>query len=142
MAKSVLTLLSRDQIAGQLARFGVVGVVGFCVDAFVLYVCLWAGLGFYIGRLFSYLTAASATWVLNRAFTFAHSGTARRHRQWAKFVILNSFGGLLNYGVYAMLILTGEPFETHPILAVAAGSISGMVLNFWLSRTFVFSSVK
>lgn len=136
------TFLARERTTGQFARFGVVGTIGFVVDAAVLYLCLWIGLGFFAGRLISYLTAATTTWALNRAFTFASAPSERRHRQWAKFVALNSVGGAINYGVYSLLIVLGEPFQTYPVIAVGAGSIAGMIVNFWLSRTLVFASLK
>ena len=54
----------------QFLRFGVVGTVGFLVDAAVLLGMLALGLGPYGGRVLSYLAAASTTFALNRAWTF------------------------------------------------------------------------
>ena len=132
--------LARDHPIGQFLRFGIVGTIGFVVDTAVLYLALWLGAGFYGGRVISYLVAATGNWALNRAFTFPSSGDDHAHRQWAKFLVLNVFGAIANYGAYAALIGMGEPFLTYPVLAVAAGSIAGMVFNFTLSKRFVFSN--
>jgi len=130
----------RDTIL-QFLRFGVVGTVGFLVDAGVLLAMLWAGLGPYGGRVVSYLAAASTTFALNRAWTFR---TASRDgpvaAQWGQFVAVNLIGFAANYGTYAALIASVPYVAAHPVLGVAAGSIAGMFLNFGLSRRFVFKA--
>lgn len=123
----------------QLFRFGVVGVAGFLVDAGVLTVAIAAGLGPWIGRIVSYLAAASTTFALNRAWTFRGRAAAGGiGTQWARFVTLNLGGFALNYATYAALIATVPLVAAHPVLGVAAGSVVGMGANFFLSRHFVF----
>jgi len=122
----------------QLLRFALVGVVGFVVDAG----CLQAYLAllpdhFFDGRAASYLAAATTTWACNRAFTFgASAGTAAW--QWGRFVLFNLSGGAVNYGVYAVLVETQPLVARYPVLAVAAGSLAGLGVNFIVSRKFVF----
>lgn len=123
----------------QFLRFGVVGTVGFVVDAGVLLGMMALGLGPYGGRVVSYLIAASTTFALNRAWTFR---TARRDApvaaQWGRFVLLNLAGFAANYGTYAALVAGVPLVAAHPVLGVAAGSVAGMFINFGLSRRFVF----
>jgi putative flippase GtrA len=125
----------------QFLRFGVVGTVGFLVDSAVLLAMMAAGLGPYGGRVVSYIAAASATFALNRAWTFR---TARRDApvasQWGRFLALNLVGFAANYGSYAALIATLPLVAAYPVLGVAAGSLAGMFINFGLSRRFVFKS--
>ena len=97
-----------------------------------------ANLDPYTGRIFSFLFAATGTWILNRNYTFRSSVPAPRTRQWARFVTANTVGGALNYGVYSALILSGGWFIEAPVLAVAVGSIVGLAFNFTASRKFVF----
>lgn len=123
----------------QFARFGVVGVVGFGIDVLVLYTALAMGLGLYSGRLVSYLVAATTTWAMNRAYTFRKGSNVSKTKQWVIFVLLNTLGGAINYGVYAGLVNGVVLFEYYPVFAVAVGSLSGMVVNFTLSRTYVFN---
>lgn len=123
----------------QFAKFSVVGTIGFIADTGALYLLMFvAGLDPFTGRLFSFLFAATVTWLLNRNYTFRGSAPAPRTRQWARFVTVNAVGGALNYGVYSALILSGGWFLEAPVLAVAAGSIAGLACNFTASRKFVF----
>ena len=46
----------------QLASFLVAGALGFLVDVAVLYAALALGAGWILGRLLSFLAAASFTW--------------------------------------------------------------------------------
>ncbi|WP_119677496.1 GtrA family protein [Indioceanicola profundi] len=134
-------------IRRQFAIFAAIGVAGLLVDMAALWVALNPlGLDLYTGRLFSYLCAASFTWWMNREFTF--KGVSRRGavRQWGRFLAANAVGAAVNYAVYAVVIavvpLTGlwpdEAAELIPYAGVAAGSISGLVFNFTLSRLVVF----
>jgi putative flippase GtrA len=124
----------------QLLLFGIVGCVGFLVDASVLYALVnLLGWGALESRGLSYLAAATMTWLLNRRLTFADSFSDARGREWTKFVMLNMLGGFANYSVYAAYIkLHGT--SSHALLTgVAAGSLIGMVVNFVVSRRYVFN---
>ncbi len=87
------------RLAVQFGKFGVVGVIGLVVDTAVLYAGLALGLEFFAARVPSFFAAATATWALNRAFTFKGATTGPLHRQWAKFIAANAFGGVVNYAV-------------------------------------------
>jgi putative flippase GtrA len=132
--------LARSGTSRQFLSFALIGAAGFVVDASCLSLCLWLGSGFYIGRLISYLCAATFTWAANRQFTFDNvSGNVLA--QWARFLLANSLGGTINYGIYAALVyLLPMPFGKYPFLAVGAGSIAGLFANFLMSRKFVFAA--
>lgn len=122
----------------QFAKFGVVGVIGLLVDTAVLYGGLALGLEFFAARIPSFFAAATATWALNRAFTFRGAADEPLHRQWAKFIAANAIGGVVNYGVSVGLESSVQTVAEHPFLAVAAGSIAGMFFNFAASKHLVF----
>jgi putative flippase GtrA len=125
----------------RIIRFGFVGCVGFCVDTGVLYLALYVlGMSYYGGRIISYAVAASSTWYMNRRFTFADSRNDNRLREWVRFVMLNLFGGSVNYGVYAAYIGMHAGSPVVPAIGVALGSIAGMLVNFYLSRRLVFNA--
>lgn len=126
------------RLATEFFRFGVVGTIGFVVDTSVLYAALALGTGPYLGRVPSYLAAATTTWLLNRLWTFKARNSGPVARQWAIFVAVNLLGFALNYGTYALCIAFVPVMAAHPILAVAAGSIAGLFSNFFLSRMLVF----
>ncbi|MBI1774830.1 MAG: GtrA family protein [Proteobacteria bacterium] len=122
----------------QLFRFAAVGAVGFFVDAAVLYLLIYgAGLGPLLARLPSFLAASAVTWIANRTWTYGGAHPGSMAAQWGRFVLVNGIGGILNYAIYA-LCLAAEPFRSHPVLAVAVGSLSGLACNFAASRRFVF----
>lgn len=125
------------RILAELARFGLVGVLGFLVDAGTLYVGVAIGLNLYEGRLISYLIAATTTWVFNRSFTFRRRDPVS-FGEWFRFLMANAVGGSVNLATYALLVAISLSIARAPILAVAAGSIAGLLINFGLSRRLVF----
>jgi putative flippase GtrA len=133
------------KVAGQMLRFGIVGGIGFLVDAGVLYAMLALGLDPYGGRVVSFLAAASATWILNRSFTFRRDSPpngiysdTHPAGEWLIYLGLMAIGGLVNYGTYAAAVALFEPVHRIPVIGVALGSIAGMAINFWTSKTMVF----
>lgn len=129
----------RLRLPGEVFRFGIVGIVGFAIDAGVLTLGLLAGTGPWFGRALSYVVAASATFGLNRAWTFRGAERSRPlAHDWGLFLLVNLVGFACNYGTYAALIAGVPLMRDLPVLAVAAGSLAGMVGNFVLSRKYVF----
>jgi putative flippase GtrA len=128
---------ARVAVLVQFLMFGSVGTVGFLVDTAVVY-ALRRQLGLYVAGIVSYLVAASVTWALNRSWTFRGRGGGPAHHQWIQFLAVNLGGFILNRGTYAILVTFVPLCAEHPVLAVAAGAIAGMFLNFGLTRTLVF----
>ena len=120
-----------------LARFAAVGALGFVVDSCVLYAGLAAGLTLLSGRLVSFLTAATFTWYCNRRFTFRSAGRDYA-REWLRYLMANAVGGAANLGVYAALVAFVRGIAQMPVIAVAAGSATGLIFNFALSCALVF----
>ena len=130
---------AREQAIGEFARFGVIGVIGFIVDASILkLVVALFNVDLYSGRLVSYLAAATGNWMLNRRFTFKQASPASPFRQWLKYIGANGLGFLANYSTYAALITYVEIAKTYPVLGVAAGSIAGLSFNFTVNKFWVF----
>lgn len=123
----------------QLFWFTVVGTLGFVVDSSVLYAGLAIGLGPYVGRVISYIAAATTTWYLNRKWTFKPTHKASRS-EYMKFVVLNLGGFVVNYGTYVLCLHAHPVFAQHPVLAVAAGSIAGLFVNFGINKFLVFKT--
>jgi putative flippase GtrA len=134
----VATSLPRPDIVGQFLRFGTVGAFGFLIDTATVY-ALRGALGLYGAGLAAYVAAASANWALNRSWTFRGRGDGAAHRQWARFLLANLAGLVLNRGTYAALVSAVPLCATQPVLAVAAGAVAGMGMNFVLCRRVVFA---
>jgi putative flippase GtrA len=128
---------ARLLMAEQFLRFGTVGVVGFSVDTATVYGSRGV-LGLYGAGMLAYLTAATTTWALNRAWTFRGLGSGPAHRQWMKFLAANTVGFTLNRGAYALLVTFMAAAAAQPVIATAGGAIAGMFVNFSLSRRLVF----
>ena len=123
----------------QFLSFSFIGAIGFVVDAGFLQLLVSFGeLNPYIGRVFSYLIAASLTWELNRRYTFPKRADVKFHRQWFFYLGVNGIGGLLNYGTYALLVFNSRFFHHYLYLGVGVGAIISLACNFTLSKYFVF----
>jgi putative flippase GtrA len=131
------TIDARGEALGQFLRFGLVGGIGFFADSATVY-ALRAEIGLIAAGMVSYFVAATVTWALNRNWTFRGLGNGPAHRQWARFLLANLVGFVLNRGTYVLLVSLVPFCAEQPVLAVAAGALAGMGVNFGLSRAVVF----
>lgn len=127
--------------ASEFLWFCAVGVLGFVVDAGVLYAsAVW--IGWLAGRVLSFLTAASATWWLNRRYTFTQKNPEDQPpqtvgRQYLRYLLSMMAGGLVNYGCY-VATLHWLKIPAAALAGVGIGSIAGLGVNFTLARWLVF----
>ena len=118
--------------------FALAGGVGYVVDAGVLLLAA-SSLGPYAGRLLSFCAAVFATWLINRSLTFRkrHSGLPW-YREFLRYFTVCLGGGSVNLAVYALLTFVFMLSGWGLLLALGAGSLAGMGVNFVLSKRFVF----
>ncbi|WP_374621863.1 GtrA family protein [Devosia sp.] len=121
---------------GGIVPFAVVGAIGFGVDGLSLMLLMTIGLPPLIARPPAFLIAVTATFLLNRVFTFTERRAASARSEAAGYLAVQVLGALVNYGVFAAVL--GMIPTIHPLLALAAGSIVGMVFNFAVLRTLVY----
>ena len=122
----------------QFARFALAGVAGLAADVLVLYLALAIGMGFYAGRVLSFLAAVWVTWQINRHYTFDSGLAGSAWRQWWRYLAAMLGGGAVNYAAYSLVILLAAPRPWLALAAVAAGSLAGMLVNFTSARLVVF----
>jgi putative flippase GtrA len=116
----------------QFLFFCIVGTVGFVVDSTALLALTqFMGMHHLLGRVFSFLLAATITWTLNLRFTFR---AVRRARSWLPYVLATSFGAVINITVYQVWVLLVGTTPTQLLIGVALGSISALFFNFLISR--------
>lgn len=126
------------KVIRELFWFGLAGTMGFLVDTGVLYL-LKSSLGLYYGRLFSFICAVGATWIMNRHLTFKQRASGLSlPREFSRYLGLMLGGGAVNYVTYALLVYYFAVVANQPVWGVAAGSIAGMMVNYLLARIFVF----
>ena len=128
---------ARIRMLSEFAMFCTVGLFGLILDTVTVY-GLRGMMGLYAAGVVAYVVAATGNWVLNRVWTFRGQGGGPAHRQWARFIAANSVGFVLNRGTYAILITWCPVAAREPVIAIVAGSIMGMAVNFYLSRRMVF----
>ena len=118
--------------------FGVVGVIGFFVDATVLYLSM-VYLGPFYGRCASLVCSITTTWLINRNITFTDS--RRPYTKWvegAVYMAIMLVGASINFLIYAGLVLSNELAQSYPIIGIAVGSSIALVWNFSLTRAVLY----
>lgn len=129
-------------------RFACVGGTIAVIDAGVLYLLKdLPGFNAYLARVFSYIAAMSAGYVLNRYFTFHHIDKGRALLdELIRFFSVHALGGVLNFGVFALVVFFGEQADltrfwsaVMPLIGVWVGGLIGMTFNFLFSSRFVFN---
>ncbi|WP_431125907.1 GtrA family protein [Variovorax paradoxus] len=123
------------KLGRQFLSFAVVGAIGFVVDVAVLYL-MAPLLGWYGARVLSFLAAATATWALNRRYTFRRS-EASVLREYLGYLVTMLGGAVVNYGAY-VLVLHWFTGPWAPAAGVALGSCAGLIVNFLSARYLVF----
>ena len=119
-------------------RFGLVGVIGFLVDAGWLAVLLGLA-GPYWGRLASFSIAVVVTWACNRSFTFAdRKSQLSRPQEFQRYFVAMLAGGAVNYGTYALIVFLFGSGGWTPFIGLATGSLAGMAINLTLANLVVF----
>ena len=132
------------RISREFALFAAGGVLGLLVDASIVQALVgWEGWNPYLARVLSFLAAATATWWWNRNYTFAGRSSDRAaHAEWLHWLGLMSFGALINYGVYALLLMSFPVLHWWPAVAAAAGSVVAALVNFSTARGMLFKSSR
>ena len=126
------------QTRRQFWRFGIAGGIGFLVDVGILYLVLGLDLGYYLGRVASFLCATFATWQINRNFAFADGSGLSAWREWWRYLLAVLGGGLVNYLLFIVTVAALPPSAFLPVISVAVGSIGGMAVNFISTKMLVF----
>jgi putative flippase GtrA len=126
----------------RFLRFAMVGTAGFLVNEAALAIALKLfHLNAYAGGVFSFAVAVTFTWWGNRMLTFRDRAAIRARDmfvEWAKFVAANGLGFLVNFALYAGAIAFAPAPLNDPFLALAAGTIAGLLFNFAMSSRVVF----
>ncbi len=133
-------------ISKSFLVFGIGGGIGFLVDAVVFALLHWALESPYLVRVGSFLGAVTTTWAFNRRYAF---GVVERPaldrataREWWRYLVSQLSGFMVNYLVFSALVFFVPPFSTWPVAAVAAGSLSGLVVNYSAARLFVYRRLQ
>lgn len=121
---------------GRIARFAVIGGIGFIADALVLAALLrLTPLDPFAARLVSIAVALLVTWQLNRHVTFGPSARAVAI-EGARYGGVGIATSIANYAVFSAALLAFPALP--PLAALAIGSAAAMALSFLGYSRFVF----
>ncbi|BDX03135.1 hypothetical protein MACH16_18830 [Marinomonas pontica] len=132
-------------------RFALVGGIGFLVDlASMLLLSIW--LPHIAARALAFWVAATSNWWWNRTMTFRHTTSPNNKKaavlQWMQFIGGSLIAFIPNWGCYLALMAQPPAFsdstldQLWPYMAMVPGVLIGMILNYLLSRFWVFSPAK
>jgi putative flippase GtrA len=124
--------------APSFMRFGVVGAVGFVLDAGILQLLLLAGWGPIAARAVAIPLAVFGTWALNRGFTFPEAQAGPALPSLARYAAVSAVGASVNFGVYTLLVLASPLLAAHPLAPLAIASVIAMLVNYLGSKHFAF----
>jgi putative flippase GtrA len=122
----------------ELARFAVVGAVGFAVDAAVLQLLVsaasWSP---FAARAVSFPVALTVTFLLNRAWTFRGLRMSMA-RAYGAYGAIQVVGALINLFVFSACVLVAPPLYERPVIALGIGAAVSLLFNFFATRSVVF----
>lgn len=124
----------------EFIRYCLVGLVGVGVDAGMLELLVGAGIAPLPARVVSMLVALLTTYLLHGRFTYRMERLASA-RRWLKFMASNLLGAAINYGIFALVLLTLPLADARAtrLVALAAGTGIALGFNFWANRRFAFA---
>jgi putative flippase GtrA len=128
----------RARLAGQLARFTVVGVA--CTVAYVaLFLLLRGAVGAQWANAVSLLVTAVANTAVNRRVTFGIRGRARAGRHQVRGLIAFGIGLALTSGALAVLHHADPaPGRAAEVSVLVAANLLATIIRFGLYRSWVF----
>lgn len=131
-----------QMIDTKILFFGMVGAVGFVIDAFLLTVLtVKLDLDIVPARAISFACATLITWLLNRTLTFSSQASREpqtRKKEYFMYITVQMIGAALNFVVFLALIEGNPMLRQMPVIPLAGGAVVALVFNFAMSRKFVF----
>lgn len=118
----------------SLFRFGLVGSLGFLVDAGIVFLCAnFLKIDPLLSRIPAWILAVSTTYIFNSRFTFKVYGSpfARNRKSLKRFllyVLSQLSGGCINIVVFSMLVYFGG---VDWFWSIVIGTLCGVIVNFY-----------
>lgn len=123
-------------IAKRLGSFALAGFSGFFVDAGLTELLASCGVSPYLGRVFAVAVAIGVTYTINRNLTWKERRAPVPGRR-TRYLAVSLVSIAVNYLTFAtaLSLLPG----LRPVIAVAAGTGVGMVMNYFGYSRLVFT---
>lgn len=114
-------------VVRRLGGFALAGFTGFVVDAGLTELLAVFGISPYLGRVFAVAVAIAVTYTINRSLTWRER-RAPVPGQRARYVAVSLVSIAANYLTFAAALASLPGLR--PVIAVAAGTGVGMIMNF------------
>jgi putative flippase GtrA len=126
----------------ELLRFALVGLVGFGVDGGILQLLMAKGQGLVLSRLLSFAAAVTATWGLNRAWTFSAPDRVNGHkgREYLAYFAVQLVGAAINLGCFFLVLAVYPAQRATPWVPLFVGAVPALMFNFAAAKYLVFRS--
>ena len=118
----------------SLFRFGLVGTLGFLVDAgVVLIFAKFLNIDPIFSRIPAWLTAVSTTYIFNVNFTFSEKNSKleknrKRPKRYILYILSQLSGGAINILVFSLLVsFVGSSW----FVSLVVGTLFGLMINFY-----------
>ena len=127
-------------VSRRFGRFIVVGFIGFAVDAGVLVLALrHLTSSIFAARALSFATAVLVTWLCNRTFVFAATGSGVGIvGEYGRYLTTQVTGALANLLIFFVLIELVPRLAATPVVPLAVGAVAGALVNYAGSAWWVF----
>lgn len=127
----------------HLFRFVVVGSLGFLTDSGIL-LALVHGLNWnpLEARVPAIAAALLLSWTLHRRWTFDAGRIRHPIQQWLLYGAIQFTAISINYLVFSLLVLYGGIWQSHLLLAVAAGVLAAMWVSYLGSSCLAFADPR
>lgn len=123
-------------------QFCIVGSTGMIVDLFMYSFLLVVEVPLPLARALSIWVAMTWNFWLNRRLTFSYSRKGKILQQYIKFFSTCVLGAIISWSIGVFIPQKADMFADYILPAAVAGICAGTLLNFFLSRSWVFRKFK
>ncbi len=129
----------------KIIKFAFVGAVGFIVDSAMFMLCFHlCDFPIIVSRVVAFLFAATTTWIGNHWFTFHSNPNAAMalFLEWQRSMLSSCISAIPNFCVFMVMISILGSELPFIYISLLIGVLIGMCSNYWLSKKWVFNSVR
>lgn len=123
------------KLIAQFMKFGVVGVIAFCIDYGILALLTEVfGVNYLVSATISFTVSVVFNYVASMRYVFTHKEGMSKHREFIIFVVLSVIGlGINNLCMWAGV----ELFGIHYLITKIGATAIVMVWNFVTRKIFL-----
>jgi putative flippase GtrA len=126
----------------RILSFSAIGGIGFAVDAGILQTLFSFGIQPLMARGVSFPVAVTATWLLNKRYTFRDRPHSGPHSRYFLYVSGQIAGALVNVCAFVLAIRHWPTLSARPVIPLMVGSALGLIFNYTWANMLVFKKTS